>query len=78
MDRGAWQATVNGIAKSQTLLKRLSMYTYVTYSIKDSKSHEFILIFLIQMRDSRIFTLFHLTYVSIPILLIRILVLKDT
>ena len=56
MDRGAWQATVNGIAKSQTLLKRLSMYTYVTYSIEDSKSHEFILIFLIQMRDSRIFT----------------------
>ena len=56
MDRGAWQATVNGIAKSQTLLKQLSMYTYVTYSIEDSKSHEFILIFLIQMRDSRIFT----------------------
>ena len=56
MDRGAWQATLNKIAKSQTLLKRLSMYTYVIYSIKDNKSHEFILIYLTQMRDSRIFT----------------------
>ena len=56
MDRGAWQATLNKIAKSRTLLKRLSMYTYVIYSIKDNKSHEFILIYLIQMRDSRIFT----------------------
>ena len=24
MDRGAWQVTVHGVAKSQTLLKRLS------------------------------------------------------
>ena len=24
MDRGAWQATVHGVAKSRTLLKRLS------------------------------------------------------
>ena len=27
MDRGAWWATVPGIAKNQTPLKRLSMYT---------------------------------------------------
>ena len=27
MDRGVWQATVSGVAKSQTLLKRLSMHT---------------------------------------------------
>ena len=27
MDRGAWWATVPGIAKNQTRLKRLSMYT---------------------------------------------------
>ena len=26
-DRGAWQATVHGIAKSRTLLKQLSMHT---------------------------------------------------
>ena len=26
MDRGAWWATVHGIAKSQTQLQRLSMY----------------------------------------------------
>ena len=26
MDRGAWQATVHGVTKSQTRLKRLSMY----------------------------------------------------
>ena len=26
MDRGAWQATVNGVTKSQTKLKRLNMY----------------------------------------------------
>ena len=25
MDRGAWQATVHGVAKSQTQLERLSM-----------------------------------------------------
>ena len=25
MDRGAWQATVHGVAKSQTWLKQLSM-----------------------------------------------------
>ena len=27
MDRGAWQATVYGVAKSQTRLKRLSTHT---------------------------------------------------
>ena len=26
MDRGAWQATVHGVAKSQTRLKQLSMH----------------------------------------------------
>ena len=26
MDRGAWQATVHGVAKNQTQLKRLSRY----------------------------------------------------
>ena len=29
MDRGAWQATVHGVAKSQTQLKQLSIYTYI-------------------------------------------------
>ena len=28
MDRGAWQATVHGAAKSQTRLKRLSMHSH--------------------------------------------------
>ena len=28
MDRGAWQATVHGVTKSQTRLKRLSMHTH--------------------------------------------------
>ena len=27
MDRGAWRATVHGVAKSQTRLKRLSTHT---------------------------------------------------
>ena len=27
MDRGAWLATVHGVAKSRTLLKRLSIHT---------------------------------------------------
>ena len=27
MNRGAWQATVHGVAKSQTQLKQLSMQT---------------------------------------------------
>ena len=30
MDRGAWRATVHGVAKSQTWLKRLSMHTCLT------------------------------------------------
>ena len=28
MDRGAWQATVHGVAKSQTRLKQLSMHPH--------------------------------------------------
>ena len=28
MDKGAWQATVHWVAKSQTQLKRLSMHTH--------------------------------------------------
>ena len=31
MDRGAWQATVHEIAKSQTRLKQLSMYVALYY-----------------------------------------------
>ena len=30
MDRGAWRATVHRVAKSQTLLKRLSMHILIT------------------------------------------------
>ena len=30
IDKGAWQATVHGVAKSQTSLKRLSMHACVT------------------------------------------------
>ena len=29
MDRGAWRATVQGVAKSQTQLKRLSMHVHI-------------------------------------------------
>ena len=29
MDKGAWQAAVHQVAKSQTRLKRLSMYTLI-------------------------------------------------
>ena len=28
MDRGAWRATVHGVAKNQILLKRLSIHTH--------------------------------------------------
>ena len=28
MDRGGWQVTVDGVTKSQTRLKRLSMHTH--------------------------------------------------
>ena len=31
MDRGAWRATVHSVAKSQTRLKHLSMYTRWVY-----------------------------------------------
>ena len=33
MDRRAWQATVHGVAKSQTQLKRLSTHTLCTDSV---------------------------------------------
>ena len=35
MDRGAWQATVHGVAKSRTLLKQLStaQHTAIIYQI---------------------------------------------
>ena len=31
MDRGAWRATVYGVAKSQTQLKQLIMHAYAHY-----------------------------------------------
>ena len=31
MDRGAWKATVHGVAKSQTQLKRLSTHAHVLH-----------------------------------------------
>ena len=31
MDRGAWQATVHGVAKSWTQLKRLSMHVHLSH-----------------------------------------------
>ena len=33
MDRGAWQAAVHRVAKSQTLLKRLSMHACIKWQI---------------------------------------------
>ena len=35
MDRGAWQATVHGVAKSQTHLNQLSTHTRKTYLVMD-------------------------------------------
>ena len=37
MDRGAWWATVHGVAKSRTQLKRLSMYAFTTLIQKVSE-----------------------------------------
>ena len=34
MDRGAWQATVDRVAKNQTQLKWLSMRVYVIYILR--------------------------------------------
>ena len=39
MDRGAWQATVLGVAKSQTWLKRLSMHRYHVTKWKHQTSY---------------------------------------
>ena len=36
MDRGAWQATVHGVAKSSTWLKRLSMRTHTPIVLIDT------------------------------------------
>ena len=35
MDRGPWQATVHGLAKSQTRLKQLSAYTGLFLGLKN-------------------------------------------
>ena len=35
MDGGAWRAAVHGVAKSQTRLKQLSMYTRDKSSIRE-------------------------------------------
>ena len=34
MDRGAWRATVHGVAKIQTCLKRLSTHTYMQWIVR--------------------------------------------
>ena len=39
MDRGAWRATVHGVAKSQTQLKQIS--TYVRNGIGEAGDHPF-------------------------------------
>ena len=36
MDRGAWQARVHGVAKSQTRLKRLSKHTHLTIELPNA------------------------------------------
>ena len=35
MDRGAWQATVHGVAKSQTQLKQLSTHAHVVLKSRE-------------------------------------------
>ena len=42
MDRGAWWATVHGIAKSQTQLKWLSMHAVLTYPVMVTFSYFFL------------------------------------
>ena len=37
MDRGTWQATVHGITKSWTWLKRISMHGYIRYLISKGR-----------------------------------------
>ena len=39
MDRGAWRATVHGVAKSQTRLKRLNMHKCMDCSLPGSSVH---------------------------------------
>ena len=43
MDKGAWWATVHGVAKSRTWLKRLSMHTYIStdFISKHNHSHRY-------------------------------------
>ena len=41
MDRGAWQATVHGVAKSQTQLKRLSTHIHILGFLGGSDGKEF-------------------------------------
>ena len=38
MDRGAWRATVHGVAKSQTRLKQLNTHTTHTFSLSSPLS----------------------------------------
>ena len=41
MDRGAWQATVHGVTKSQTQLKRLSTHIHILGFLGGSDGKEF-------------------------------------
>ena len=40
MDRGAWWATVQGVAKSWTQLKQLSMHTRLVATMFDSEDQD--------------------------------------
>ena len=51
MDRGAWRATVHGVAKSRTRLKRLSMHARTPS--EEPHTAGTIILFKLQMRTLR-------------------------
>ena len=40
MDRGAWQATVLGVTKSRTCLKRLSLHPCISLKLNQTRLHD--------------------------------------
>ena len=61
MDRGAWQATVHRVTKSQTQLKQLSIYAHTQYGYLKASAG----LFLMWMVD---FQSVNFRYINFPML----------
>ena len=66
MDRGAWQATVHGVAQSQTQLKRFSLHTHSFIDLKNTLESSAVEKPAATVTDWTKHTFSHKTLISIP------------